>query len=56
MIKMSGTKQKDIASLENYDRVVTDFKRRALRKEFPTTKFIVYLHFSFLVIQEEEIV
>lgn len=56
MIKMSGTKQKDIASLQNYDRVVADFKRRALRKEFPTTKFIVYLHFSFLVIQEEEIV
>lgn len=52
MLGMSGHDIKLIRELEGFDKIVTDFKRRAERKEFPTMKYIIFTHFSAMIAQE----
>lgn len=49
----------DLSVLEQVERIEDikeTFRRRAHRREFPTIKYLVYLQFSAVVAQEEELV
>jgi hypothetical protein len=56
MMLQSEQELQVIREMRNFDRILADYERKATAKEFPATKFMIYMHFAIFYLQTPKLI